>query len=474
MKLSNIITVVYLLISVILFSSFFENIFVWMSFFVNWLFLSVILLYHLKIERCYSPFLSAYVTFNFLFFIMAPMIQIGSLTAQIDVFPNYFPYSEKSVTFTNAIILIFHFIFFFSYLYFKKRYLKPISVSTYKHGYYTPLNIVILLLIGIVATVYSFDYLMNLINESHWRSAKLFDISVSKQLILMKVLYMVPFAGLVIAYHYLKQKRKISENTIIVFISLVMLFLLIVILKNPLTEKRNALGPIYITLLYLFVPKLLNSNVKSFLFLFFSIVIFFPLISGLTHLDATLDQILANPGLIIERYNKDGIIKVFTTLNYDAFANVTATIDYTVKNGFSYGYQLLSGLLFFIPRGIWASKPNSTGELIGDYLISDYDFFYSNLSNPMVAEGYVNFGIFGVIVMAFVLGYFVIKLLNWLRTNDPLKQIIAFYFAVHLLFFLRGDFANGFSYYIGTMIGVLFLPKIIDKFIRIALKKTKT
>lgn len=473
MKLSNIIILFYLLISAVLFSSFLENIFVWSSFFANWLCITVILLYHLKIERNFSPFLSAYVTFNFLFFLLAPMIQIKGLSTQSQLFPNYFPYTETSVVYTNAMIFFFHFIFFFSYLFFKRKLIQPIEKKTYSHGFYAPVLVIVLLVIGVLATIYSFDYLQNLITESHWKSSRTFSISVSKQLVLKKVLYMLPFAGLVVGHHYLKTKKKVNNNVIVVFLAVVALFLLVMFLKNPLTEKRNALGPIYITLLFIFSPKLLNSNAKSFLFLFFSLVIFFPLISGLTHLDASLNEILKNPSLIVERYNRNGMIDTFNTLNYDAFANVSATIDYTYKNGFSYGYQLLSGLLFFIPRGIWASKPNSTGELIGDYLIDDYGFVYNNLSNPLVAEGYVNFGIFGVILMAFFLGFFIIKLLNWLRQSDPLKQIMAFYFAVHLLFLLRGDFTNGFSYFIGTLIGVVILPNAIIKFIKMALKKSR-
>ena len=308
---------------------------------------------------------------------------------------------------------------------------------------------------------------------SHWRSNKLYEISVSKQLILKKVLYMMPLGAIVIGMHYLKKHRKVTNNNIWMFLIMVGLFLLFLYFKNPLTEKRNAIGPIYITMIFLFAPKLLNSNSKSFLFLFFSLVILFPLVSGLTHLDASLDEIVNNPELILEHYEEEGIIQTFNTLHYDAFANVMATVDYSVNNGLTFGYQLLSGLLFFIPRSLWASKPLSTGELIGDYVIEDYGFVYSNLSNPLVAEGYINFGLLGVILMAVLLSLFIVKFMNWLRSNDPLKKIMAFYFAVHLLFLLRGDFTNGFSYFIGTLFGVMIVPRLIDKFVGMSLKKSK-
>lgn len=472
MKLKDIIILLFFLISFFLFFSFRENIFVWLSFFVNWIFLTIIFLYHLKIEKVYSPFLSAYITFNYLFFLLAPMVQISAFNDSQSLFPNYFPYLETKVVYANIMILIFHAVFFLSYFLFKKKQAsKRIRTQKQFDHKYTPLNLLLILGISTVVLVMSYDYLLTLIMESHWRSNKLYQLSVSSQLILKKVLYMLPFGALVLGYAFLARGKKINTNKILVFVLMICLLMILLFFKNPLTEKRNAIGPIYITLLFLFQPKLLNTNTKSFIFLFFSLVVFFPLVSGLTHLDASFDQIISNPKLIIDHFREEGIIKTFNTLHYDAFANVMATIDYVSNKGLSFGYQLLSGLLFFVPRSIWTSKPYSTGEVIGDYVIEDYGFVYNNLSNPLVAEGYVNFGILGVILMAFFLGYFMIKFINWLQSNDPLKRIMAFYFAVHLLFLLRGDFTNGFSYFIGTLIGVLVIPKLMDKFIKMSLKK---
>ncbi|WP_298901096.1 O-antigen polysaccharide polymerase Wzy [uncultured Psychroserpens sp.] len=401
------------------------------------------------------------------------MVQIKAFTATENTFPNYFPYTESGVFYTNLVILVSHVVFFLSYVYIKKRQRKAkVKTSIYKMSRYVPLNLLIMLVIGVITLIMSYDYLFTLLTESQWKSAKIYEMSVSGQLILKKVLYMIPFGAIVLAYTYLKKRDKITSNTIIIFVIFLSFLFLLIFFKNPLTEKRNAIGPIYITLIFLFMPKLLNTNIKSFVFLFFSLVILFPLISGLTHLDASVDEIFANPGLIVERYNRESITKTFNSLHYDAFANVMATVDYTVKHGFSFGYQLLSGLLFFVPRSLWASKPYSTGELIGDYVIEDYGFEYSNLSNPVVAEGYINFGFFGVILLSFFLAFFIVKFMYWLKSDDPFKRIMAFYFAVHLIFLLRGDFTNGFSYFIGTLIGIMVIPKAIDYALRISFKKS--
>ena len=126
------------------------------------------------------------------------------------------------------------------------------------------------------------------------------------------------------------------------------------------------------------------------------------------------------------------------------------------------GYQWLSAFLFFVPRGVWATKPISTGELVGNYLIDQYQFNFNNLSNPMVSEGYINFGVLGVVIMAVFLAIITVKFMKWLQSPNYLKNILAYYLAIHFIFLLRGDFTNGFSYFIGTLIGVMILPKLIE------------
>ncbi|MFC0603408.1 hypothetical protein [Winogradskyella pulchriflava] len=195
--------------------------------------------------------------------------------------------------------------------------------------------------------------------------------------------------------------------------------------------------------------------------------------STFTHIDASLKEMITRPKLIIDSFIRfGGISTAFSSLHYDAYANIMATVDYVSANGFSYGYQLLSTLLFFVPRSLWGAKPTSSGELIGNYLIDEYNFGYSNLSNPLVSEGYVDFGFFGLIFMALVLAYFIIRLLLWLQSTDPLKKHIAFYFAIHLMFLLRGDLTNGFSYYVGTFLGVYTVPKLVNYFAKFLIKSS--
>jgi len=464
MNLKNALFFVYALITLVLFATFRTNGIVWASFFLSSLIVTGLVIFHIYFEKAYSPFLSAYIVFNFLFFIVAPVIQLNSLEGIKPLMVNSFPYKEDLVIHTNVLISIFNSLFFIFYMFFKKRAKnrKPPTVKASSQKI-LPVTIIWLTGLSLIILVLSYQFVQDEIGRPSWQKSV---FSVSEILIWKKVLFMTPFAGLILCFQYFSTKRKNAINVVTIAAVLLLCLAIVFWFKNPFTEKRNALGPIYICILFLAYPKLLNSNIKSLSFLFFTLVVLFPLSAILTHTDASFQELISDPSLLLE-YNKGGgIATAFNTLNYDAFANIMATIEYVQHHGFAMGFQLLSALLFFVPRGVWASKPISTGEQVGQYLIDDYGFTYNNLSNPMVSEGYINFGVFGVILLAGILAYFLVFFIGWLKSEDYLKRIMAFYLAIHLIFLLRGDFTNGYTYYVGTFIGVLIIPRAVEFFIK--------
>ena len=466
MKLKTIVTFLYLCISLIAFLSFDTTPIVLSSFFVNFLLITSIAYYHLNIEKAFSPFLTSFIIFNYLFFFLAPVFQISAMNDLNFRFPNDFAFNTSSVVFANLLILIFNIVFIFSYLYFKDKKLgkNKEQATEVNFKYNTPLAILVLLAVCVAIAVFNYDYLLKDISESVYIIK---DESTSLLLLKKKFLFFTPLGGIVLTLKHLQMTNKINSNTFFVVFSLVIFIVLLFFFKNIFTEKRNTLGPIYIALIYLFFPKLLNSNAKFFLFMFLSMVIIFPLSSTLTHIDASLEQIFVKPSLIYESFLRFGTISgAFESLHYDAFSNIMATVEYVKLNGLSWGYQLLGVCLFFVPRSLWTTKPLSTGELIGNHLFDTTPRNFTNLSNSVVSEGFINFGFIGIVVLAIVLAYFIIKFIIWHRSEDCLKQFIAFYFAVHLMFLLRGDLTNGFSYFIGPLLSVVFLPKLLIRFIK--------
>lgn len=461
-KLRGFFLIIYLCITVILFLTFNAALLVWLSFFINAILLFLIMVFHLFYEKGYSPFLSSYIVFTFLFFLVAPIVQIDSFIGlQEAKFVTNFPYSQSLVIYANFIIFIFNLVFITFYIQLKKaKKITTKKITNYQKKV-LPFIILVLVAFSIFISLISFGFIIEEITRPNWLKSK-----TSTFLLLMwkKFLFFIPLAGIILCFQYFRNGIKNKNNYINVIIFLILLLILLFWFKNPLTEKRNALGPIYITLIFLFIPKLLNSNIKTLSFLFFSMIIIFPLTAILTHSDATFLEMYRNPSILIDQMKGGGIVNAFTSLNYDAFANNAATIELVHTQGFSYGYQLLGGVFFFIPRSIWTIKPFSSGEMIGEYLVNNYGYGFTNLSNSFVSEGFLNFGILGVVLFAIILAFVIVKFISWLNCDNLLKKMMAFYFSIHLIFFLRGDFTNGFSYYIGPLLAVVLIPKLIEIF----------
>ena len=467
----SVFIVIYLALSFVLFLTFKTSVLVWTSFLVNAIVVLGITIYHLYYEKKYSPFLSSYIVFNYLFLLAAPITQINTFyEIAKPKFVNNFPFDESLTVYTNILILIFNVIFICSYILLKKRIkFSNNNVKIQRSNKYQPLTIIILLLIVFMVFVISFSFIKEEFINPNWLKSG--ETSKSMLLIWKKFLFMIPLTGIIICYNYIKNTTKRKLNFQIICIAFLFFVFFLFWFKNPLTEKRNALGPIYLSLLFLFSPKLISSNLKTLSFLFFAMIIAFPLMAMITHSDATLLEIYNSPSILIKEIKGGGITNAFNTLNYDAFSNISVSIDWVRNYGFSYGYQLLGGLLFFVPRSIWTSKPISSGQLVGEHLVNDYNFNFTNLSNPLISEGFLNFGILGVVIFPIVLAYISIIMYKWLLQNNTLKKVVAFYFAMHLLFLLRGDFTNGFAYFIGPLLAIIYLPKFINSFIR-SLTKT--
>lgn len=420
-------------------------------------------------EKLFSPYLVSYFIFSYLFFFIAPLSQINSLPSTTntslhifkDSFPNTLPYSEFSVIILNLFIFLWNIIFIAAYTTFKKIY-KIEHISTWKISNHVkgnfPLYILIVFLLSFIIIISQYDFILQRILYKNFLTQ---NLSMQKMLIIVKTYFSVPFIGVIMTIIYLKNVKKINTNSILITFFFFLIFTAFIFVKNPLIEKRNALGPIFITLIIFIKPRLLRTNKKFITFMFISMVIAFPLISVLTHSKIGLKELFSKPNHITKAIKKEGIFNEFNTLHYDAYANTLATIDYVKKHNITYGNQFFAGILFFIPRSIWTSKPESTGKFIGQYLMTNYNMWFDNISNPFLSEGIINFGFLSLLIFPLILAWFIVIMLRWQYSNDLFKQVVAIYFSIHLIFLLRGDFTNGWAYFVGTFIGIYFIPKSI-------------
>jgi hypothetical protein len=259
-------------------------------------------------------------------------------------------------------------------------------------------------------------------------------------LVVQRFLLFVPSATLLILLHEtVRSGRKVLFSRVCV---LLVLLVLVMITENPHTEKRNAIGPVYIALLLVLFQNWFSIHARRLLLLVSGMVLVFPTIAIFTHNHA---QTLSS--LSLSQFS-DEIADHYFSINYDSWANIYTAVEIVKVHGVQWGHQLFGSLLFFVPSSIWGGKPLATGIFLAQYLIANYSMWFTNLSAPLVAEGYLDFGPAGVIAYAVAMAWFV-ALLNRLaqRRAGWVAVPMAIYGSVFLMIILRGSLmiALGFA-----------------------------
>ncbi|MFD3326168.1 hypothetical protein [Streptomyces sp. NPDC058701] len=88
--------------------------------------------------------------------------------------------------------------------------------------------------------------------------------------------------------------------------------------------------------------------------------------------------------------------------DYDQIGMFANTITYAQSGpGHSYGRQLAGSVLFAVPRSVWPGKARDTGVLVGQWMGT----VNTNLSSPIWAELWLDFGPLGMVGGLLGLGY---------------------------------------------------------------------
>ena len=375
--------------------------------------------------------------FNWLFLDLAPKIQLVTSATQL---VNTSSATESGIALTNLVCALFIVVFTVSYAALGAREsVKPQpSQSTVRPPVaITGAGVAVTLLVCVVAVGVAAPFVYHSVDDQVEITPKL--------LILNRYLLFIPSAALLILLQEtIRGRKKLSFTRVC---ALGLLLLLMLITENPYLEKRNALGPLYLCLILVAAQRWLNSRTRRLWLLVGGMVIVFPAISVFTHNKAqgVLDVPLAEMGERIEEY--------YFSINYDAWANVYTSVEVVAKHGCQWGYQALGSLLFFVPSSIWTTKPLSTGIFIGQYLINHYGMWFTNLSAPLVAEGYLDFGWGGVIVYAGLLAL-AVNYLNRLalRGDRWVNMPLAVYGSMFLVFLLRGSLMVAMGFACGTFL----------------------
>lgn len=243
-----------------------------------------------------------------------------------------------------------------------------------------------------------------------------------------------------------------------------LLLLYVVVLYFPTNSGRLWIMVVYMGLVLTIKYKFKNKFTMYFIVLV-GIVFFASIIEVFRYA-------VTNPAGVISAVIKEFDLSArFSNGDFDCYTMIGRTIRYISENSITWGKQFLSAILFFVPRAIWSGK--SVGS--GAFVIGAQGADFTNVSSPMPAEGLINFGIFGVIILSWLVSRVCVYIdynacsfrskQNILVRNSFAWNIQYIYCPLVGYFYilLRGDLLSTFSNLIGFIMPIIILT-ICQKF----------
>ncbi|WP_104055229.1 MULTISPECIES: O-antigen polymerase [unclassified Arthrobacter] len=159
----------------------------------------------------------------------------------------------------------------------------------------------------------------------------------------------------------------------------------------------------------------------------------------------------------------DSIWVTIATKDYDQFTMLSNTLGYTMDHGLSWGMQALGPLLFWVPRVAWPEKPLDTGVEVGMWMNSTN----LNLSAPLWAEAWINFGLLGLILIFAALGLLARRLDAGFRAEILSKGSVGYLgisiFAGYLFIILRGSLLQSMGRLMILVLSILILTAVTNR-----------
>jgi len=253
------------------------------------------------------------------------------------------------------------------------------------------------------------------------------------QLLVDKILRGVCLFGLLASIHLWKEK-KMSKGL------LFGVLLIGTIAHFPTAIPRYWLATFYLGAMLVFLKEYLKKHQQLFeTFFLGSTILLFPILSIVRF---SRSEIKSTFGSIQDVFSYS-----FLGGDFDAYSSLCSTINYVHSQGITWGKQLATVLLFFVPRSIWPSKSVGSGALVNKLEYSDF----TNFSSTFIAEGYINFGVLGSILFIAGLALFIARYdYGYWFCGKSQFQYLVYPAAMGMIFFmLRGDLLSSFAYSVG-------------------------
>ena len=381
--------------------------------------------------------------FAFIFLFYAPLQQYLNGTVLWKTTGLKITYSANDYLFANLLLLLFFALFEISYtlipFFYKKFFSKNASLpekpekqkktlfglkQTHPHRYSK------LALIGMSAIA----LLFLIVTGNLTSTSKLAESSLGSQII--KIVRFFPVACFLITYFQSKAQGKAFDKTLLIYATEI----LIIYFPFYGSISRFFLFGVYLSIISAFLS---DTKIKSWYFAMFVVGFFFVF---------SAFNFFKSHGLAdLAEFKLDFVN--FCSNDYDAYQLFMMTMKYCKDVGTCGGMNLLTALLSFVPRSIWAAKLLPSGEIVSGY----YGTWFTNLSCPWFAEWYFAFGVLGIILGGFISGF----LLKWLdglyESKNWLAQTVFCSLTGFIIFIVRGALLPTLSYFLAIFLCMVFV-----------------
>lgn len=235
---------------------------------------------------------------------------------------------------------------------------------------------------------------------------------------------------------FLFRLRRISKTTLVLILAIGLL------VNFPLALPRTLAATVGVSLLLSFGGRYWQRYRQAFTLLILAgLLLAFPLMQ----LARRTSDRMAVPQHATELYAFS-----FLKGDFDAYSMLCRTVAFTDTNGFRKGRQLQTALAFAVPRTVWPQKGIGSGA----YVSRASGKTFINVSCPLVAEGFIDFGWLGTwvyCVLFAVLAYRYDRYYWYWRTHRASEGDLSFkalfYPAMLVLLFhlLRGDLLSSLA-----------------------------
>lgn len=242
-------------------------------------------------------------------------------------------------------------------------------------------------------------------------------------LVLVAVARSAPFLATIYAALALQAKPRSGFNWVL----LAVCTLAFAAANNPLAVSRFTVGAYAVTTLLVFLP--FSRFVRTL------IVTLAPL-AQLT-LFPYLTRLTRGGNNDIDPFDY-----LFTHGDFDGFQSTMSVVSWVDSSGMQLGKQFASFLLFFVPSGIAGWKSPGTGIEAATYM----QFPYTNLSSPLPAELYADFGLAGLFLLAALVAWGISKVDHIFATsfasNNSFGKVFPALIAGYTIILMRGSLVS--------------------------------